>query len=434
MAPEWYYQTPAGRTEGPVSAAALKQLARLGEIGTGTAVRKGVDGWWVAANKVKGLVDATPVEPWLQPDPNTDGKPPAPSTPAPKVPASIAPSAKTPWKAYALPDSGTDVPSDHAADGAVPSTKMPDKSTAVLIGGGVAALVAICVAVILVLREPGEREKPIATGVTKRVDVKHGDKTAEQQRKADQERQDKERRDREVADRKALEEDRERELWRISGREIRQFCGNDDTMFGSLHSSANTIAFSSGGRFLAAVSYSKSFDQQAEGAVYLWDTSTGQVQHRFVAKVYNFSSDKHWSAVAFTGDEKYLAAGRGDGSVHVWETDSGKEIATLLTPEKTVGSYTSRGAIYTISFSTDGRRIIGGGVDRTEEKATHPVWVWSVNDQRLEGTLAGHSNIVISSDISKDGYTAVTGSWDRTAILWNLKTGKEQRLLALQRN
>lgn len=81
MVAEWYYRTPTGRTEGPVTAAHLKQLADLGEIVPETEIRKGAEGRWVTANKVKGLIAPVPQKPvktappsWQQPR-NEDREP-----------------------------------------------------------------------------------------------------------------------------------------------------------------------------------------------------------------------------------------------------------------------------------------------------------------------------------------------------------------------
>lgn len=54
MPTTWYYQSQNG-SFGPISSADLKLLAENGEITPKTTVRKGSDGGWVPATKVKGL-------------------------------------------------------------------------------------------------------------------------------------------------------------------------------------------------------------------------------------------------------------------------------------------------------------------------------------------------------------------------------------------
>ena len=63
MAAEWHYKTEANEELGPFTPAELKRLASHGRINHSTMVRKGIDGRWVAASKVKGLVDSEAVRP-----------------------------------------------------------------------------------------------------------------------------------------------------------------------------------------------------------------------------------------------------------------------------------------------------------------------------------------------------------------------------------
>lgn len=104
MSAEWYYRTSTGQEEGPMTAARLKQLAHLGEIGPETEIKKGAEGRWITANKVKGLLDTAPPKPittktastpWWQQADNAGGsesalpryKPPAPFVRRPPVDA-----------------------------------------------------------------------------------------------------------------------------------------------------------------------------------------------------------------------------------------------------------------------------------------------------------------------------------------------------------
>lgn len=62
MSAEWYYQV-MGEVVGPMSASELKRLALAGEIRVDTLVRKGDEGNWVLAERVKGLPTSTEREP-----------------------------------------------------------------------------------------------------------------------------------------------------------------------------------------------------------------------------------------------------------------------------------------------------------------------------------------------------------------------------------
>jgi len=52
---EWYFQT-MGQELGPFSAAELKTKVENGQIQFDTMIRRGVDGKWLFAERVKGLL------------------------------------------------------------------------------------------------------------------------------------------------------------------------------------------------------------------------------------------------------------------------------------------------------------------------------------------------------------------------------------------
>lgn len=86
MSKQWYYEL-MGSTLGPISSAELKHKVQQGQILAETPVRMGADGKWQSADRIKGLLDASP------PAPATT-KPPALATPP--VAAATAPTAKPP--------------------------------------------------------------------------------------------------------------------------------------------------------------------------------------------------------------------------------------------------------------------------------------------------------------------------------------------------
>ena len=57
MANEWYFQAK-GRRFGPISAGLMRQQVEAGRIVPETLVRKGDEGKWIAATKVRGLFDS----------------------------------------------------------------------------------------------------------------------------------------------------------------------------------------------------------------------------------------------------------------------------------------------------------------------------------------------------------------------------------------
>lgn len=93
MTAEWFY-VHDGQIAGPLTAAQLRQQALAAKVTASDHVRRGTEGPWVAATKVKGLFDPPPPVP----------PPPVPSLPVPSLPAasnraatgSLSPAAKKP--------------------------------------------------------------------------------------------------------------------------------------------------------------------------------------------------------------------------------------------------------------------------------------------------------------------------------------------------
>ncbi len=101
----WYIQTESGGIDGPLSGAMLKTRADLGIVKPDTPVRKGPEGKWAAASRVKGLfgaalatttpkpqLDESDVASWLQDESSM-----------PRVEAKCAPIAQPPRQAAAAP-------------------------------------------------------------------------------------------------------------------------------------------------------------------------------------------------------------------------------------------------------------------------------------------------------------------------------------------
>jgi WD40 repeat protein len=97
-----------------------------------------------------------------------------------------------------------------------------------------------------------------------------------------------------------------------------------------------------------------------------------------------------------------------EGIARVLQVETGNHIADLGDPESLILSAT---------FSPDGRRVITVPYDG-------PAQVWQVETGKLIAVLKGHGNIVRSAAFSPDGQRVVTTSDDGTARVWQVKTGK----------
>ena len=79
-------------------------------------------------------------------------------------------------------------------------------------------------------------------------------------------------------------------------------------------------------------------------------------------------------------------------------------------------SFTPNGAVASARFSSDGKRIVTGSWDNSAK-------IWNVETGRAELKLIGHGGYVNSAEFSPDGKWILTASDDRTARIWDAKTG-----------
>jgi sterol desaturase/sphingolipid hydroxylase (fatty acid hydroxylase superfamily) len=113
-------------------------------------------------------------------------------------------------------------------------------------------------------------------------------------------------------------------------------------------------------------------------------------------------------SVAISGDGTHVVSGGGDGTVRVWETETGKEKLILKGHRRGV-----RG----VAISGDGNTIVSGSFDGT-------VIIHDARTGRVVNTLTGHEGGVLCVAISADGKRIVSGSGDLTAKVWVHRQGR----------
>jgi WD40 repeat protein/serine/threonine protein kinase len=204
-----------------------------------------------------------------------------------------------------------------------------------------------------------------------------------------------------------------------------------------------STTFHGGGKLLTTVA--------VDGTMVQWDVATGQRRRTWRELVGPVLTTGF--TVAFTADGEQFASLTKDGSVGIWETLSGKEIARLpapfppyftvaLSPDgkhlaaANIGSVqilevksgkavaTLPGVVHMahqMAFSADGQRLAAAYLDGT-------VRVWELKSSKTLYTFC-HGDRATSLAFHPNGRQLASGSCDNTAKVWDLDTGKELETL-----
>nr|XP_046244125.1 autophagy-related protein 16-1 isoform X2 [Scatophagus argus] len=118
--------------------------------------------------------------------------------------------------------------------------------------------------------------------------------------------------------------------------------------------------------------------------------------------------DGEVNAVKFSPGSRLLATGGMDRRVKLWEVVAGRcESKGALTG--------SNAGITSIDFDSAGSYLLAASNDFASR-------IWTVDDYRLRHTLTGHSGKVLSARFLLDNARIVSGSYDRTLKLWDLRS------------
>ncbi|MBV9125871.1 MAG: hypothetical protein JO112_21175 [Planctomycetes bacterium] len=187
-----------------------------------------------------------------------------------------------------------------------------------------------------------------------------------------------------------------------------------------------SVAFSPDDRYLAAVEYQGAYTEWAVpkwGAIHVWETATGR-------EVASFGKERAPTVVTFGPGAKTLFSGGRDGKLRRWELPAGK----LVPPPTGHGS-----GVRSLVFSPDGKTLasLGDSIclwDMPSGRALRRFAQDSYRDP-LEPDPAVTSPRPLYPDepriglkdmaFSGDGRRLVTWGWDLTFRHWDTATGKE---------
>jgi WD40 repeat protein len=157
----------------------------------------------------------------------------------------------------------------------------------------------------------------------------------------------------------------------------------------------SSVAFAPDGRRIATGSW--------DGTVRIWDAQTGAE----LARIEGF--DDVVTSVSYSSDGRSIVGGSRDGTVRICDARTGVGLNRL-------DGHTDQ--VTSVAYSPDGRRIVSGSNDRT-------VRVWDATTGAELARLEGHEETVESVAFGLDGRCVVSGSWDLTIRIWDAQTGAE---------
>ncbi len=135
----------------------------------------------------------------------------------------------------------------------------------------------------------------------------------------------------------------------------------------------------------------------------LWDVGTGD-------KIRDFKKGVHIAGVyslCFSPDGKYLASGGGssyntqDGSVKIWEVQTGKLIKTIRAHEADVH----------LAFTPDGKYLVSASTDRS-------IKIWDTKNYNLVKKLTANYEAFWSVSVSKDMTCIAAGTAGGYVVIW----------------
>jgi eukaryotic-like serine/threonine-protein kinase len=196
-------------------------------------------------------------------------------------------------------------------------------------------------------------------------------------------------------------------LWDVkSGKRILTLNRNQSTSFPSTFSPISAFAFGCNDRRLA-VGY-------LDGSIEVWNPSSGDFQ-------FSIKGPETMHALAFNSDCSQFASAGNDIRIWdgAWNAKSGREIAVLssgisLIPTDSIAE--SANFLYnSVAFSPEGDRLFAG--------TNNHVKVWDTKSYQEIETLQGDISLVDLA-LSPDGSTIATASYEGVTI-WDIKSGRK---------
>ncbi|GAB4501723.1 MAG: PQQ-binding-like beta-propeller repeat protein [Anaerolineales bacterium] len=175
---------------------------------------------------------------------------------------------------------------------------------------------------------------------------------------------------------------------------IRTLSGHSDRVY--------AVSVSPNGKWVASAS--------RDGTVKVWEAQSGAILQDFLVNPDPNPESYGATSVAFSPDGKWLAAADGQGEIVLWDTATWQEQLRKFNAHA--------GVIWSIAFSPDSRLLASGGEDNLAK-------TWNLPDLSEAQTFSGHRKLLEAVTFSPDGSRLASASDDRSAKVWDAASGAE---------
>jgi eukaryotic-like serine/threonine-protein kinase len=138
-----------------------------------------------------------------------------------------------------------------------------------------------------------------------------------------------------------------------------------------------------------------------DGSVHLWNAQTGNIRVKLAGH------ERLVLACAFNAAGDRLATASDDRTARVWNPHTGAQLLALQHPAR----------VTCVAFSPDGDTLATGGADQV-------VRLWDARSGKLNRLLEHHGAMVTSLVFAGDGRRLLSASFDRTVSIWDTATGQ----------